>query len=383
MTNLCYLEGHMKSLLPFYLFVTLALVNSGCTEPEEKEATISENVVNKAPIKNFKLTLKSSLYRLGDSIKIDIQGLKESIQPDSILVNSKVGKPRVLTKNQTIPNLTQKCGSYNLGFTLYKNGHQESHDATITVFSNVQPFQFKPKVKNTFPHDASAYTQGLEFVNNEIYETTGIGVSPSSIRKTIFQTGEVSKISHLGDVYFGEGFTYLHEKFYQLTWQKNTWFIFDKELNLLEKRPYTFETEGWGLTNNDTLLIMSNGSEVLYYLDPLALSPSKEIQVYTNEKAVLYLNELELIKGFIFANVYQTDDIVIIHPQTGAVVGILNCENILPLSERNRNTNVLNGIAYNPKDEMLIITGKNWPKSFQIELPDLTSLPLPFSSDMM
>lgn len=222
------------------------------------------------------------------------------------------------------------------------------------------------KVIKSYPHDRSAYTQGLFFHNNTLYESCG-QYGSSSFRKNDLETGRILKKFDFERRYFAEGACVLNGNLYVLTWQENKCFVYD-----IETFKYLGElwnpTEGWGLTTDGKQLIMTDGSAVLYFLDPLTFSVVNKVAVTLNGKPVQYLNELEYINGEIWANVYGDDSIVIINPQTGNVRGVVDCRNLLPRSLRTVNTDVLNGIAYNEATKSLYLTGKNWPKLYKVEL---------------
>ncbi len=229
-----------------------------------------------------------------------------------------------------------------------------------------QPDIYTLKVVQSFPHDRSAYTQGLFFHNNVLYESCG-QYGSSTFRKTDLATGRILQKIDFDKKYFAEGACVLNGNLYILTWKENKCFVYD--INTLKLLGELWNpTEGWGLTTDGKQLIMTDGSAVLYFLDPMTFNINKKVAVTLNGKPVQYLNELEFINGEIWANVYGDDSIVIINPETGKVRGVVDCRNLLPRSLISYNTDVLNGIAYNPATKSLYLTGKNWPKLFKVEL---------------
>lgn len=223
-----------------------------------------------------------------------------------------------------------------------------------------------------YPHDTSAYTQGLEFHNGKLFEGTG-DFKTSSIRITDYKTGKVEKKHMMGtNSIFGEGITIFKNKIYQLTWQSNIVYVYD--VNNIDKPINTFKWpyEGWGLTNNGTDLIISDGSQKLFFVNPDDFRLQRTISVTENGTPVYQLNELEYIEGFVFANIYQTDVIVKIDPASGFVVGKIDLPGIIqkfapgytpkPMEE------VLNGIAYDSATKKILVTGKRWPKMFELKL---------------
>jgi glutaminyl-peptide cyclotransferase len=222
------------------------------------------------------------------------------------------------------------------------------------------------QVVRTFWHDPTAYTQGLIYYNGYLFESTGLR-RHSSLRKLDPKTGKILKIYSIPGDYFAEGITIMNGKIYQLTWETRTGFVYDLETFDLEKT-FTYFGEGWGLTNNKDNLIMSNGSNELTYLNPENFQIESTTLVYDGNNPIGYLNELEMIDGIIFANVYQTDKIVMINPESGIVVGWLDLSGLRDYIRNSESAEVLNGIAYNKENKTLFITGKNWPLMFEIKI---------------
>ncbi|MFC2033818.1 glutaminyl-peptide cyclotransferase [Chloroflexota bacterium] len=222
------------------------------------------------------------------------------------------------------------------------------------------------RVVNTYPHDRDAFTQGLVFDNGVLYEGTGLKGS-SSIRKVDLETGEVLQIYKLPADYFGEGITIYKGMIIQLTWKSGTGFIYDRDsFELLREFPYS--TEGWGITYDGDHLIMSDGSAVLYFLDPETLNTVDSIEVRDKNTLINRINELEYINGKIYANLWKTDKIAIIDPDKGSVTGWIDLNGLLNTQHYNGTADVLNGIAYDEENKRLFVTGKLWPFLFEIEL---------------
>ncbi len=219
------------------------------------------------------------------------------------------------------------------------------------------------------PHDTSAYTQGLELYNGKLYEGTG-DFETSSLRITDWKTGTVEKKNVMGsDKIFGEGITIFKNKIYQLTWKSNIVYVYD--VNNIEKPINSFKwaTEGWGITNNGTDLIVSDGSANLYFVNPDNFKIKSTIAVVDNNGSIDSINELEFINGFVYANVYQTNDIIKIEPESGHVVGKMSFPNLLNQSEIvPGRTDYFNGIAYDSTTNTMLITGKRWPKLFDVKM---------------
>ena len=217
-------------------------------------------------------------------------------------------------------------------------------------------------VVNTFPHDSNAFTQGLIYQNNSLYEGTGL-YAASTLRKVDLESGTVLKIHYLDNNYFGEGITMWHDTIIQITWREHTGYVYIEQDTFQLVDSFSYTTEGWGLTHDDTCLIMSDGTARIYYLDPHTYIEVGHIDVVAETIPILNLNELEYIQGKIYANVWYSDSIAIIDPATGNVEAWLDLTGILAAPP-----NVLNGIAYDQENVRLFVTGKLWPALFEIEV---------------
>jgi glutamine cyclotransferase len=226
---------------------------------------------------------------------------------------------------------------------------------------------YEAEVVHIYPHDTSAFTEGLFYLNGYLYESTGLE-HHSTIRKVRLETGEVVQKLDIPAQYFGEGIVDWHGRLISLTWKSQVGFVFDlKTLKL--QRQFQYPGEGWALTHDDKQLIMSDGSSELRLLDPATLKETGRIEVTVDGKPLRNVNELEWVKGEIYANVWQTNWIVRIDPGSGRVVGAINLTGLLkPEDIVPGQTDVLNGIAYDAKHDRLFVTGKNWPKLFEIRL---------------
>ncbi|MDD3641710.1 MAG: glutaminyl-peptide cyclotransferase [Atribacterota bacterium] len=224
------------------------------------------------------------------------------------------------------------------------------------------------EIIESYPHDTAAFTQGLILNGDFLYEGTGL-YGESSIRKVELETGKVLQQYNLPDKFFGEGITIFNNRIYQLTWKKQTGFIYDLEtFRLLDV--FIYSHEGWGITHNGEYLIISDGTSVLRFIDPLKLKEVKQINVSDSDTPVDRLNELEYINGYIYANIWQTDIIAIIDPETGKVNSWLDLSGILKDVKTNEKIDVLNGIAFDSERGHLLITGKLWPKIFRIKISE-------------
>ena len=229
----------------------------------------------------------------------------------------------------------------------------------------INQYAYTYKVVKSHPHDPTAFTQGLVFHNNRLYEGTG-GYGKSEIRETDLASGTVEKSRSLPKRYFGEGITVFDGKIIQLTWRSHTGFVRDlKTLAVLKS--FTYPTEGWGLTHDGKRLIMSDGTSTLYFLNPKTFKVTGQLKVHDEKGEISYINELEYVNGEILANVWKTDDIIRINPETGNVIAKIYLKGILSENDIFDSDAVLNGIAYDPKTDRLFVTGKLWPKLFEIK----------------
>jgi glutaminyl-peptide cyclotransferase len=240
--------------------------------------------------------------------------------------------------------------------------------ALFTLVSQIPPGTKLPtytyQIVHVYPHDSAAFTQGLQYVDGALYEGTGLN-GRSSIRKVKLETGEVLQKRDIASEYFGEGITIWKNDLIELTWRSGIAFVYDRT-TFQERRSFKYAGEGWGLTHDGVNLVMSDGSDRLRLLDPATFEERRRIPVTAEGVPVRNLNELEVVKGQIFANIWQTDLVVRI-ARDGRVVGWIDLSGLLSASERG-STDVLNGIAYDEKNDRLFVTGKLWPKLFEIRL---------------
>jgi len=222
------------------------------------------------------------------------------------------------------------------------------------------------EVVNSWPHDREAFTQGLVFLDGHLLESTGLK-GHSSLRQVDLPTGRVLRQIQLPQEYFAEGLAVLGSNIFQLTWQNGKCFVYDLA-TFNKKSEFSYSGEGWGLTTDGRALIMSDGSGRLRFLDPMTFKATRTITVAASGRPLKRLNELEYVKGEIFANIWGTDFIARIDPATGKVLGLIDCTGLLSLTDYDTTTDVLNGIAYDSRSGRLFVTGKHWPKLFEIRL---------------
>jgi len=223
--------------------------------------------------------------------------------------------------------------------------------------------QYSYTIIHMYPHDRTAWTEGLVYNDGLFYESTG-RLTQSSLRIVDPLTGKILRVQNLSTLYYGEGLSILGNRIYQLTYMNGICLVYN--LSTFEQMStFTYPTEGWGLTNNGTDLIMSDGSATLSFIDPDTFQVVKQVTVRNDGVPVSNLNELEYIKGKIYANIWLTDNIAIIEPETGDIEGMVNMTGLLPKSDQ-EGTDVLNGIAYDPSADRIFVTGKWWPDLFEV-----------------
>lgn len=232
---------------------------------------------------------------------------------------------------------------------------------------NNTPALMQVNIINSYPHDTAAFTEGLQYIDGYLFESTGTD-GKSTLRKVDLSTGKIIKSIKLKDEYFGEGLTVLGDKIYQLTWQNHIGFVYNKQdFSLL--KTFNVPHEGWGMTTDGKQLIMSDGTNIIHFYDPNTLTETSRINVQDNNGMLSNVNELEWIDNYIYSNVYLTNYILKIDPKTGLVVAKADItqqiKSALPAGF-DSDSNVLNGIAYDASTKKIYITGKNWPKLFEV-----------------
>lgn len=238
--------------------------------------------------------------------------------------------------------------------------------AVTAANDNVAPPRIGYSVVATYPHDRLAYTQGLVFADGALYESTGL-YGHSTVRRVNLKTGKPELIRLLPAHLFGEGLTAFGDRLIQLTWRSGTALIFARR-DIRPSGQFRYDTEGWGLTHDGEHLIMSDGSATLTFLDPITFSPVRQVEVRDHRGPVRYLNELEFVGGQVFANVWQSSDVIRIDPASGRVTGVIDLSALAAEAREDRSADVLNGIAYIPGTGRLLVTGKQWPRLYAITL---------------
>lgn len=332
------------------IILSITIVSCGSKTGSKKNDFIIKTNATKGDISidnTLELSLENKKNHVIDSVSYKLDG--EEIDVSTELKHKKLGK-------QTIEA------------TVYFNNEKQIVSTSITILNNETPKIYTYKIINEYPHDITSYTQGIEFFNDTLYESTG-QYKESKLRKLDYKTGKVIKNIDLADEYFGEGLTILKNKIYQLTWQEGTGFVYDvTTFEKLSSFKYGNSKEGWGLCNNDDVIYKSDGTENIWILNPETLTEQDNIQVYTNKGKIVGINEMEWIDGNIYANRYQKDGVAIINPKNGAVIGVIDFSPLKKLVTQHDGLDVLNGIAYNPKTKTIFVTGKRWDKLFEVEI---------------
>lgn len=319
----------------------------------------------------IKLENAKSLLQLGDKFLVSFQKTDTSRTVDSILVYYQKQKITCLKKApfkvEIDTRITGHVGVSPVKMVIYTGDDKFTEKANVTVLADSPPARYGFNIKETFPHDKNAYTQGLVYEHGFLYEGTGQWGGKSSIRKVKLETGEVVKYLTMAPELFGEGISVIGNRIFQVTYKARMGFIYDKDsFKELGRFSYT-PKEGWGLTFDGEYFIMSDGTNILHYMDTSSFAKVKQLQVYNHEGMVDSLNELEFINGIIYANLYQSDIIVMIDPGSGKVIGRADMKGLLANEHKHPDIDVLNGIAYDNMNKRIFVTGKNWPVLFELD----------------
>jgi glutamine cyclotransferase len=352
----------MKTLTSVLLFFSFILIN--CAQSSKS---------SRVPVTSIQLQPAGRNYVIGNKITV---ALKTRLKDGSLKkVELVLDEKSIFTSNNIESSYVVETSGLNAGthhlkvIATKEDGQSGENFSDFLLLSDVIPVKYGYKVINSFPHDPHHFTQGYEVRDGYLYEGTG-REGQSGIYKIDMKTWKVIKEHKLDDQYFGEGITILDGKLYELTYKSRIGFTYD--LNTFQLlNSWTFKSaEGWGFTNDGKSLIMSDGTEYLTYLDPQSKSVTKRIQVCNNKGVVTNLNELEYIRGEIWANIWMTDNIVIIDVKTGKIIGEIDLSGLLgsSLKDKNADVDVLNGIAWDPVKNKIYVTGKLWPRVFEIEL---------------
>ena len=370
----------------FYYFVCAILLyscggNNAAKSKESAETNVAAAKKDEVKyVNSIKLTSpeKNRMYDFGEELLIGFEN-KDRFPIDSSVIYIDGREVAKLGKDNN--RYTLRIPDHKVGNTTIKvmAWHPENKRGVASVTIQVKPAeapkQLSYEVVKVYPHDPKAYTQGLIYQDGYMYEGTG-QYGESSIRKIDMKNGNILSVLSIDSQLFGEGITIYKDKIYQITWRSRKGFIYDLKTFTLEST-FQYNSEGWGITTAGDHLIMSDGSNKLYHIAPSTFNIIKEVEVYDHNGEVTQLNELEYIDGLVWANVWLTDRIVVIDPETGVVKGELNMPNLLSAADKARTDDkddVLNGIAWNPAKQTFYVTGKRWPKMFEINVQGIENL---------
>ena len=344
----------------YLLFLAILIISCG-GDPEDGPSEFSLEITN-----------DKKEFQLGETIGAAITA--DAAPHDSVVYF--LGGQR-LQKTLSGENLSytfeeEKLGKWPFTAKIYSEGNVQELQKEITLFNDTPPISYTYEIINSYPHSTDAYTQGLEFYEGELYESTG-QYGESTLRKVDLMTGEVQRSINIPDQYFAEGITALNDKIYLLTWREDVGFIYDVDtFEKLGEFGYNQSEQGWGLANDGQRLYKSDGTEKIWFLNPETLAEENFIQTVTHRTISTQLNELEWVEGKIYANTYQKDGVAIINPENGAIEGVINFQGLRNklgnLNELDPVNDVLNGIAYNPSTKKLYVTGKDWDTLFEVEI---------------
>jgi len=311
-------------------------------------------------------------YKAGDVVKVKV-GLPADSKPDSVVymmdethLGTAKDSSAISVKTDTIP-----LGIKLITAKVFQGGKSQDVTTNILLLAAKAPEAYTYKVEKTYPHDTSSYTEGLEYLDGIMYESTG-EPGHSTIRKNNLETGKAIQVTKLGDQYFGEGLSVVGDKVIQLTYREKVGFVYDKStLKLLNTFANNVGVEGWGMCFDGKKLYMDDSTNKIWFLNKDTYQEMGSINVCDDKGQIDSVNELEYIDGKLYANVYQKDDILVINPKTGAVEQKIDMVNLYPESERpagrDWGNNVLNGIAYDAATKRIFVTGKKWPKMYQVK----------------
>lgn len=326
-----------------------------------------------APLNLVKLVSpeENSEFKLNQSFDVVLELMFRTRIPDSVAVFFDSKLVQILRSDPwscSIPGeLTGSTGRKSLKVIAYKDGRIQNPIARFMVFySDIVPKINRFRIVSSYPHDTRAFTQGLFYDNGSLYESTG-QETESFLREVEIESGKVLRQVNLEASLFGEGITLYKGRIFQVTWRNKVGFVYEKETFRLINKIY-YPTEAWGLTTLDDKIVMSDGTNILYFFEPELFTVVSRIEVYDNEKKIDSLNELEYINGEIWANIWMEDRIARIDPASGKVLAYIDLQGLLSQADRTPEAEVLNGIAYDPATKRIFVTGKRWPKLYEIKV---------------
>ena len=358
----------MKRLFPLLIIViAVAFIWVGCKGEGPEDDPVDRPVKNVVPAQLLS-PFNEDQFTIGQSIEVEIKiNAAEGIKNLELYVDDTLYSTDLAVENQTISIPTDSLSKvgWNKILLTYTDAHGNARSdyRKIVFFSNISPSELDATIVNTYPHEKGSYTQGLEFYKGSLFEGTG-QYARSVLAEVDLTTGKQIRSQDLDADIFGEGITILSDTIYQITYKAQTCFIYDMDFN--EIGQYQYDGQGWGLCNDRENLIMSNGDSEIVWRDPETFKVVKTIQIFDDQQSVGNLNELELIDGYLYMNIYQDTKIAKVDTATGKVLTYINCDKAVE-DAREIGNDVLNGIAYNPATGKTYITGKLWSKLYEVK----------------
>lgn len=319
------------------------------------------------PAKEFRLLLgeEGNLFQVNSELGMQVKSTSGA--PVDSVQYSLEGIPLPLREGR-VRLASDRLGSRKLQARVFSQGRELLLEKEVVLLAEHPPELYTYEVVAEYPHDREAFTQGLEFEGDTLYESTGRR-GASTLRKVDFQSGEVLSSVALEKQYFGEGLTVLNDKVYMLTWQEGTGFLFDRtSLRQLGTFSYGQSREGWGLCNDGEKIFKSDGTQRIWILDPATLREVGFIETVTNKSVFNKANELEYVNGKLYANVWQKESMMIIDARSGAIEGVVNFGGLKERVTQHRDLDVFNGVAYHPGRGTFFVTGKHWDKLFEVRI---------------
>lgn len=341
----------------YALIISLFLLAACSDSKEETEKPVSPRVKKSTKIER---PSQSESFTRGEEIPVRISS--DDVKIDSIQVTIDDETQTFLTSEFNLGVPSRRVGSKRILVKVFCGEESETHYRKVTILSENEPETYTYQVERELPHAVEDYTQGLLIHDGVLYESTGQR-GESSVKKKQLETGAMIKAHNLGADFFGEGLAFHDNKLFQLTWTSGKAFVYDLDLN--QTATFNYSSQGWGLTSYKKHLIMTDGSEKLFFVDPNSFTVVNELEVYDNEGKQEALNELEVIDDVLYANVYQEDYILAIDLATGEVLRKIDMTGLLS-AEESEEADVLNGIAYDTETLKIYVTGKWWPKLFEV-----------------
>ena len=350
----------MKNLRTGVFAVLLGLIIAGCGGGHKTEAIIG--ITPEA----------GQSYKLGDMIAVSVQ-CPADVKPDSVvyLIDSVRYVSRKDTVGAKIKTDSMTCGSKLITARVFTGGKPQEVSTNVIIKAAKAPESYTYKVEKVFPHDTACYTEGLEYLDGYLYESKG-DYGRSGLRKVDLNTGKVVQSVSMPAKYFGEGISVVGDKILQLTYREKIAFVYDtKTFKVIDSLAYNWGPEGWGMCYDGTRLYQNDSTNRIWFLSKDTFKPTGFIDVFDDQGPINAVNEMEMIDGKLYANVYTRDTILVINPKNGAVLQKIDMKNLYPNNQRpadfDYGNNVLNGIAYDAATKRIFVTGKKWPHLYQVK----------------